>query len=136
MFKLGFFGRSGRAGHQSPSSAEPSRRMPLGLPKRILFAVLTLFLAWGLLEISAFFLSWLALGEPFAFTAIQHRRDTLPNHFDARDASRFARVHPYVGYVMEPTSDSGAKLFPGGAVRASQGTDGSQLNQSRSKLIR
>ncbi len=113
MFKPGF-GRSGSAGHQRPSSADPSRPMPLSLPKRIVFAVLTLFLAWGLLEISAFFLSWLALDEPFAFAAIQRRRDDLPDHFDSRDASRFARVHPYVGYVMEPTSDSGAKPFPGG----------------------
>jgi hypothetical protein len=88
--------------------------MPLGLSKRIVFTVLTLFLAWVLLEISAFFLSWLALGEPFAFAAIPHRRDSMPDHFEPRDASRFARVHPYVGYVLEPTPDSGSKPFRGG----------------------
>ena len=55
--------RSGLAGIGPPPACERARPLSLSWPKRVAFTVATLILAWGMLELGGFFLSWLALGE-------------------------------------------------------------------------
>jgi len=78
--------------------------------------MLTLILAWGLLELGGFFLIWMARGERFSWSGVQELRAHQVNDFDSRDSNRFAQVHPFVGYVEEPRPDSGIRPF--GGVRA------------------
>jgi len=84
--------------------------------KRIVFAMLTLILAWGLLELGGFFLIWLALGESFSWSDLQLRRDRRVIQFEARNAFDFAQIHPYVGYVEDPRPVNGVQALSDGRV--------------------
>jgi len=84
------------------------------LSKRIVFAMLTLILAWVLLELGGFFLIWMALGEWYSWSELQLRRERKVFQFESRNSNGFAQVHPYVGYVEVPRPDSGVRAFSGG----------------------
>jgi len=96
------FGRGRDAVIRPRSSLDLHRPRTLSRPKRIVFALLTLLLAWGLLELGGFFLIWLALGESFSWSELQLRRDRRVAQFESRNAFDMAQIHPYVGYVEDP----------------------------------
>ncbi len=87
---------------------------PLSRGKRIIFAAITVVLAWALLEVGALVLSWLALGEAFSVSELQLRRERQISQFGVGDYFGLAHVHPYVGYVEEPRPGSAFAPFRGG----------------------
>ena len=54
-----------------------------------------------------YFMLWLANGEPFSPSAMQGLRDDAIERLDSRKRSRYAQVHPYVGYVEDPRTSLG-----------------------------
>ena len=82
--------------------APASRPRPLSLGKRVVFSVVTLILVWGMLEAGSFLLLSLAHFELFSWSGMQGRRDERLSQMETKNATRFAQVHPYVGYVEEP----------------------------------
>jgi hypothetical protein len=70
------------------------------------FSGLALVLAWGLLESGAVFLLWLATGLPFGVAEMQKLRRLHQDPFEAQTGDAVSDVHPYVGFVTEPSSNS------------------------------
>ena len=99
---------------KSAEIADRSRTPAAGPGKRIAFSILTLFLAWGLLEFGAYAFLWLAKGEPFPLSGMQEARTLRLSQIDSRNASRYSQVHPYVGYVEDPRSSPAIQEFGGG----------------------
>jgi hypothetical protein len=110
VFRLRFFG-FGRPPSEAVRSPSPAPARPLGRPKRLCFGALALVLAWVLLEAGSFILLWLATGQPDAMTALQKLRRLHELQFDPRNNDVVSEVHPYVGYVTEPASDSHIRRY-------------------------
>jgi hypothetical protein len=102
----------------SSDAAVPPRT--LSRQERLVFTVLTLVMAWLLLEVGGYFVYWVVFGRPFSWRAMQDRRRERVNRSSALGTGAFAQVHPYVGYVEEPREDSGVhRLVDGQPVPVS-----------------
>jgi hypothetical protein len=98
----------------SHSTTAASQPPTLHRAKRIAFRILTLFLVWAVLEVGGFLLYWLVAGHPFSWAAMQDRRRERASRPVGADASVFAQIHPYVGYVEEPGGESGVRRLVDG----------------------
>jgi hypothetical protein len=108
------FGKAGLATSSgSPAATRPRR---LSCAKRIVFSVITLLLIVGLLEAGGYFLLWLANGEPFSPSAMQSLRDGRMSKLESQNASRYAQVHPFVGYVEDPRTSLGIQTLGAGTL--------------------
>jgi hypothetical protein len=96
------------------SATGPTPRPALSRKKRLAFGVLSLVLAWSLCEVGGFFLFWLISGRPFSWNEMQDRRRVGAGRPGGPSASVFAQAHPYVGYVEEPSQDSGVRRLADG----------------------
>lgn len=100
-----FSSRDDDATPDNTASVAP-HRPGLSRRKRLAFCAMTLILSWLLCEIGAFLLLWLWLGRPFSWAEAQNERRDRANRPEGSSANVFSEVHPYVGFVEEPRSDS------------------------------
>jgi hypothetical protein len=102
-----------------PAVADPPARSPspaaLSRRKRILFSAAALLCGWLLCETFAFFLFWLWSGHPFSWALTQELRRDRAERPERVSANIVADVHPYVGYVEEPRSESTVRRSDTGA---------------------
>jgi hypothetical protein len=101
-----FSSRNDDATPDNTTSPTP-HRPGLSRKKQLAFCAITLILSWLLCEIGGFLLLWLWLGRPFSWAEMQNERRDRANRPEGLSANVFSEVHPYVGFVEEPRSDSG-----------------------------
>ena len=95
----------------SPLAAPPRQ---LSLRKRLLFSVVVMIGSWLLCELGAFVFYGLFQGKPFSWGRFQADRREWLDRPGRQDGHVLADVHPYVGYVEEPSSVSGMRRFDTG----------------------
>jgi hypothetical protein len=84
-------------------------RQPLSRSKRLVFCAILLILSWLLCEVACFVLFWLLQGRPFSWKEMQDQRRERIERSEMVGTGVFSQVHPYVGFVEEPTADSGVR---------------------------
>ncbi len=113
MFRWGF----GRAEREArPGPPEVPRRRPLSFAKRTIFSLITLVFIAALLEAGGYLLLWLAGGEAFSPRAMQVLRKDRLTRLESQNISRYAQVHPYVGYVEDPQTSLGIQRMVDGEL--------------------
>ena len=91
----------------SPSSTPTLVLPPLGRTKRLVFSAITLILGWLFCETGSYAIYWFWFGQPFSWSQLQDlRRGPRAERPDGSLAALVSAVHPYVGYVEEPGSES------------------------------
>ncbi|MGC8640216.1 MAG: hypothetical protein ACP5XB_10120 [Isosphaeraceae bacterium] len=84
--------------------------------KRLVFSIVTLILGWLVCETGGYFFYWYWFGHPFSWAQAQKVRRDRVEHADGMSNTVFSEVHPYVGYVETPTSESGVRRTADGRV--------------------
>jgi hypothetical protein len=77
----------------------------LSQKKRLLFATFAFALGWLISELGGFLAYWIWNGVPFSWADVQAKRSALVSRLSA--TSPTPQIHPYVGFVWEPGSESG-----------------------------
>ncbi|WP_165073399.1 hypothetical protein [Paludisphaera rhizosphaerae] len=101
-----------------PAAAAPRRRKRLGMGKRLAFGAILLLLTWLACEVLAGLMYSAATRQPFSWAGMQEERRERANRPESVGTSIVSDVHPYVGYVQNPS-------VPSGFVRASDGRQAS-----------
>ena len=103
-----------RTRRDGPEADAPPRRRRFGRGKRIAFAAVLLVMAWAFCELAAWPMYWAATGKPFSWNAAQAERRERANRPEGIGQGVFSQVHPYVGYVQQPSPNSGiVRVFDG-----------------------
>lgn len=86
-------------------------RSPRSLQRRLLFAAVLLLLNYGAMELLAFLAYAVRYGEPFSFAALQDRQRSVAQETtglgtggDPEAGPRERVIHPYLGFIREPTA--------------------------------
>jgi hypothetical protein len=82
---------------------------PLSRSKRLLFSAIALVLCWLVCEVASYFLYWYWFGFPFSWGELQNTRSYRLDGPMGAAGTVVSSVHPYVGYVEEPGSQSGVR---------------------------
>jgi hypothetical protein len=101
--------RTRRDGPETPGTAPspaPRRRGP-SRGKRIAFAAILLGMAWLSCELAAWPLYRVVAGKPFSWSGLQEERRERAGRPVGIGAGVMSQVHPYVGYVQDPSPSSG-----------------------------
>jgi hypothetical protein len=98
--------RDGPETPQTAPAAAPGRRN-LSRGKRIAFAVILLGMAWLSCEVAAWPLYRVVAGKSFSWSELQQERRERAGRPEGIGAGVMSRVHPYVGYVQDPSPASG-----------------------------
>jgi len=88
---------------QGKSSVADGRRS--SKQKRLLFTMMALALGWLVCELGIFLGYWIWNGSPFSWVEAQSLRSVLMSRLSATNPT--PQVHPYVGFVWEPGTESG-----------------------------
>ncbi len=97
-----------------PAPASPPRR--LSRTKRLVFSIIALILSWLVCETGGYFLYWYWFGRPFSWVQAQKQRRDRVEHAEGMSGTVFSEVHPYVGYVETPNSESGVRRSADGQI--------------------
>lgn len=101
--------RTRRDGPEAPRTAPvvaTGRRGP-SRGKRVAFAAILLGMAWLSCEVAAWPLYRIVAGKPFSWSGLQEERRERAGRPEGIGAGVLSRVHPYVGYVQDPSPSSG-----------------------------